>query len=197
MNQHNLVIKDSETQGLNRERMRRFLKNLAAIYLRSQKRRKAHEDLHSQLKKVQKISMTDAEKKDVNREINELKDKINTLLEMKGHPPLPGRQSADVKDRIVQLESKLNLLLSKKTEREERIQILEDKIKKKLHEHQENRNLLQELRNQLNALGERYHALEGSKKHSKKELNEVKDRIEKTKKTLRTMESEGLKEKFS
>jgi len=200
MTSRNLLAPDSETFGYNKDRMRRFFKNLAAIYLRHKKREKAHKDLHMQLNKVKKVSMSKAQKKEVENEIHELKNKINKLLEMKGHETLPvtkEKQNAEVKAKIAALESKLQELIDKKSKREERIEHIEKKIKEKFMENKETKDILAMLREQIIRLTEKYEDLASDKHHDKKKLAELKRRIDKSKHMLRDMETRRIGDTFS
>ena len=200
MTSKNLIAPDSETFGYNKDRMRRFFKNLASIYLKHKKRQQAHKDLHSQLSKVKKISMSKSQKKEVEKEIQELKDKINSLLEMQGHHALPEskkKQDSEIKARIDKLEDKLQTLIDKRSQRQERIDQIERKIKDKFMENKDKKEILRMLREQVSRLTDKYERLASDKSADKKKLNELKSRLERTKHTLREIESREIKDTYS
>jgi len=197
MKSRNLIIKDNELLGFNKIRIKRFMKNLAAIYRRSEKRKRIHQDLHKQLDRVHHVSLSKAEKSEVEKEIHLLKEKINSLLEMKGQPALPSKQtSSQLQKKIIELEAKLAEVLNRKTDREERIEQIERKIKDKFRDQGETKEMVQTLREQISILTRKFSEL-SEKKHDKKKLELVKKRLDQTKHALRDIESKNIEDQFS
>lgn len=161
----------------NTERVRRFLIYLAKAVKRHDIRKDAHNDFHSHVEKIKKMSP-----KGMDDEIDELKRKVSYLIEIeKGHTaPMNDKFS---KEKIQLIEGKLNKLLESKQRREDRFVELERKINSKMVS---DKKEISKLKTKLLTMEKKLieMQLKSKSKAKTKKLNELKDQIRSTKQIL-------------
>jgi len=166
-----------ENEGYSPLRMKRFMYHLAKACKKHHIRIMARNNLYNQIDKIKKVSASKPKKKQLEKELFELKEKLNDYLAEEGTLPSkhPGNIGLAVKKRIAELEKKLDQYSQISIERHKRITELEKRIKKEADYDEEE---AEKLETQIELLRSKYEALKKSGKHNPEKLAIVKKRIE-------------------
>ena len=167
-----------------------FFKHLARAYGASKKRQDAHQKIDTHIEKLKKAyTQKKPSAKKVTADFNTLSKHMRTALDLeKPKAPKKSYISADVKQRIDELNRTFSTYVHSVEERKEKIKHLEQRIQQKSARHVDDLDVSvpaaakipSEIKQRLAALEEKYYALkmEGT---SASELKPIKQRIDQLK----------------
>jgi len=150
-----------------------------------EERHVAKEDLAVSLRKISKFKVN----KEFNKEIKQLKQKINTLVEKQSLIIRDHHDRSDVnkslKEKIVVLERKLGMYIDDKKRKNKRIQELEDRMKARQGQSQ----ALSALKGELEGLETLYANVKDSEHVTPKQVQKLEAKISELKMRLQTLQS--------
>jgi hypothetical protein len=170
--------------GFNDLRVKNLLLMLARAYRRRQARLHAHRAFHEHVNKLKDdlVSKKPVKEEVVHENIAELKNRVSYLLEVEKNPDYTA-ENKELKNKLLSMESKLNMLMKTKEEKEERFKKLEAKINAKLNN---DKQIVDELERKLLVLQRKMieYKLNNKAKMNSSSLKEIDERIKLTKSAI-------------
>ena len=176
------------SEKMDPERLKRFVRHLCLISKKHRDREEARAELQRQIQRLKKFS---SKKKEMDEELRELDRKISLVLEreaqllgvQRGETAASGElmrgvmenkeRIRQINDSISDVKEKLDNYIRVKTERERKINELEDKIRSKVRENK----VVSSLKNRLNGLEVKYNQL----KKKGVDVSRIEDKIQRLK----------------
>ena len=185
-----------KAEKFNHDKTKIFMTMLAKAFKRAEIRKQAHHDFHKHVDYMRNnLAKSKMPKKlspeNIDSYVGDLKKKVSYLVELENDPDAkPGFDQAKfVKDKITELEAKLNALMKSKEEKEKRYAELDNKINLKLNA---DKRVVEEMERKLLVLQKKVieHKIlnKTRKKFGKKpidsDIDEIHERIKITKDAL-------------
>lgn len=161
-----------------------FARQMCLAYKQQQEKKQAHAQLQEQVQKVQEIAAKKKPgKKKVEKEMEELKKRIDFVVDKERsvvtHVYNDDNILKNLKDKISQLEKKLDAYIMLSNTSQQRAQAIEDKIKMRMRpKHYEL------IKSQLRMMEDKYKKIKRMKGIDKERVRVLKEKIEKLKEKL-------------
>jgi len=161
-----------------------FARQICLAYKRQQEKKQAHSQLQEQVQKVQDITKKKKPgKQKVEKEIEELKKRINFVVDKERtvvtHVYNDDNILRNLKDKISQLDKKLDAYIMLSNTSQQRAQAIDEKIKKRMRpKHYEL------IKSQLRMMEDKYKKIQRMKGIDKGRVRVLKDKIDKLKEKL-------------
>jgi len=158
-----------------------FARQICLAYKRQQERTQAHAQLQEQVQKVQEITAKkNPRKKKVEKELDELKKKIGLVVDKERnivtHVYNDDNILKNLKDKIGQLERKLDAYIMLSNSSQQRAQAIEEKIKKRMRPRH-----YELIKSQLRMMEDKYQKIKRMKGIDKERARVLKEKIEELK----------------
>ena len=176
-----MMISDERTL-----RLRRYLRHIILTAGRISRSKRAMEGVHDQMRMVKAASTLGADHHVIHKEIDKLRDNFHDFLRADKKLRAYHHESSDsenkLRDKIGNVERKLDLVIDLQQNRQNKITSLEEKFQKRMTSQQEK---LREVVDTIRNLEKEYRKLEKSGKYDKGTLKGMKKRIDEYKKKIK------------